>query len=140
MTRLEKLITLLTEGLPEPTSTNIGLQEDTSDNDDVCDMQWFCGRSYVSLQACTHHIRLIATMDDGGPCPPHREFSYSPIRLKKLLDWLASGKHIKAVDDLHNDGSFHQKYADDPPITKYMFSGDIRTDTWSLLDRLTISK
>lgn len=129
---LSDLVNALIEPFPTP-------QRDLEDEDcegNVAVFWYSNGTHCVTLEACEHRILLFASVDDGGPCPPTLECTYSHMRLSLLLQWM---KNQGTVDELYGmlrNGAFHQKYVTDPPITKHMYGGRITESTWQDLKRL----
>jgi len=136
MTRLEKLVSLCIQGIEAPTVSSIDNHNTLMRDEEFVGVKWQRQNKTVTLCGCEHHLRLEATLFDGGPCPPEREFSYSHTRLLMLLNWLNGDENIDGVDALNRSAAFHQKFVDDPPVTKHMYGGRIDPGTWGLVKKL----
>jgi hypothetical protein len=123
---IRELVDALIETLPKPSSIKACFETET------VSVHWYSdsGSHNVHLEACEHRILLTAGCDDGGPCPPSLECTYSHTRLKMLWGWMFREGDVDELYGLLRDGAFHQKYPTDPEITKHMYGGRIGESTW----------
>ena len=123
---LNKLVNALIASFPKP--------QVLTTNYDAVAVFWYSkdpDTHSVYLEACEHRILLDASVDDGGPCPPTLECTYSHMRLKLMLQWMENHGTVDELYGMLHNGAFHQKYPlTDPPITKHIFAGRISEFVW----------